>query len=183
MHQGSAVIPDSSNIDYKVEVVSCGLEHEDNQSQLAQPLDDNKCMYIVTGGVRKGDKKLALAAGTKTVRNKKHQVLHDVEVKIYDPNDRAQKWWHASNDQALHSYFPYSDHVMVERDGKLMLMDHGASFNTKKGTFKKNKLMYNSANKHWTNEVTGNSILIDVSDPFTTKQTAYFGQSPGDKKI
>jgi hypothetical protein len=30
MHQGSAVIPDSSNIDYKVEVVSCGLEHEDN---------------------------------------------------------------------------------------------------------------------------------------------------------
>ena len=57
---------------------------------------------------------------------------------------------------------------MVERDGKLRLIDHELSFKTKKGTFKKNKLMYNSSNKQWTNEVTGNSILIDTSDPFTT---------------
>ena len=31
-HKGEAVIPNSSNIDYKIEVISCGLEHEDNLS-------------------------------------------------------------------------------------------------------------------------------------------------------
>ena len=31
-HSGNAVIPDSSDIVYKVEVVSCNLEHEDNLS-------------------------------------------------------------------------------------------------------------------------------------------------------
>ena len=72
----SAVIPDSSNLDYNIEIVSCGLEHEDNTNKPGVELKNSECMYIVTGGLRKGDRKLALAAGTETIKNKKEQTLH-----------------------------------------------------------------------------------------------------------
>lgn len=46
-------------------------------------------MYIVTGGVRKGDKRLALAAGNETVTDKKHQTLHNIKVAEFNPEDRS----------------------------------------------------------------------------------------------
>jgi hypothetical protein len=46
-------------------------------------------MYIVTGGLRKGDRKLALAAGDKTEKNKKNQVLHDIKIAEFEPSDRS----------------------------------------------------------------------------------------------
>ena len=46
-------------------------------------------MYIVTGGLRKGDRKLSLAAGDKTEKNKKDQTLHDVKIADFDPADRS----------------------------------------------------------------------------------------------
>ena len=58
---------------------------------------------------------------------------------------------------------------MVERNGNLLLIDHEESFKTKKKTFKTNKINYNEKNKHWTNEITGNSVVVDVSDPFRSK--------------
>lgn len=67
----TAVIPDSSNLDYNIEIISCGLQHQDNTNKPGIELRNNDCMYIVTGGLRKGDRKLALTAGTQTVKNKK----------------------------------------------------------------------------------------------------------------
>jgi len=46
-------------------------------------------MYIVTGGLRKGDRKLALAAGNETTKNKKEQTLHDVKVVEFNPADKS----------------------------------------------------------------------------------------------
>ena len=57
---------------------------------------------------------------------------------------------------------------MVERDGKVQLLDHEQSQKTKKGAFIVPSINYNSSNKQWVNGATGNSILIDVSDPFVT---------------
>jgi len=46
-------------------------------------------MYIVTGGLRKGDKKLSLSAGDNTEKNTKDQTLHDVKIVDFDPADRS----------------------------------------------------------------------------------------------
>jgi len=122
-------------------------------------------MYIVSGGVRRGDKRLAIAAGDKNFTNSKNQELHDIKVAEFNPLDRSQKWWHGS-DMALHSYAPYHDMVLIERNGTSMMLEHEESFETHHGKFVSNKMAYNVHEKHWYNEVTGNIISIDVSDPF-----------------
>jgi hypothetical protein len=66
--------------------------------------------------LRKNDKKLALTAGDNTVTNNKKQTLHDVKLATFDPADRSQKWYHGK-DLALHSFAPYDDFVLVERNG------------------------------------------------------------------
>jgi len=89
LESSSAVIPDSSNLDYNIEIVSCGLEHEDKTNLPGVELKNSECMYIVTGGLRVGDRKLALAAGTETIKNKKEQTLHNVKVVDFNPADKS----------------------------------------------------------------------------------------------
>lgn len=119
----------------------------------------------MTGGLRKEDKRLALGAGDETIKNKREQVLHDVKVAKFDPADRSQKWWHGK-DGALHSFAPYHDFVLVERDNKVMMLDHEESFETHHGKYVANELIYDQKLKTWKNGKTDNHIIIDVSDPF-----------------
>ena len=139
-------------------------------------------MYIVTGGLRKGDRKLSLAAGDKTEKNKKDQTLHDVKIADFDPADRSQKWWHGK-DGALHSLAPYHDFVLIERDGKTMMIDHEESFNTHHGAFNSNEFAYDMGAKHWYNTITNHHLLIDVHDPHQEPKKAVFTANPGNIPI
>jgi hypothetical protein len=49
---------------------------------------------------------------------------YNAKMVKYDPADRNQKWWFDPEDKALHSFAPYHDHVLIERNGGLAIIDH-----------------------------------------------------------
>lgn len=90
---------------------------------------------------------------------------YDAKLVKYNPADRTQKWWWDPKDNALHSYGPFDDHVLIERKGKLTIIDHEQSNKTKGGKYTRTEMEYNKALKQWVNTVTGKSIVMNVEDP------------------
>lgn len=122
-HKGTGWHKSESDVTYNLEVSSCSRLLEYPKAGIEAP--SKKCMYIVSADVRIDDKPLALAPNTVETQKKDDPVkTYNAKVVKYDPKDRTQKWWWDQSDNALHSYGPFDDHVLIERKGKLTIIDH-----------------------------------------------------------
>jgi len=88
---------------------------------VAVDLVSSKCMFIVSTDIRVHDKPVAMTPGQDETQ-KSGVKVYNTKFAEFNPADRAQKWWWDKEDNALHSYAPYDDHVLIERKGQLRII-------------------------------------------------------------